>query len=57
VRVIIAATVELTIDTEHPGPYTPEALAGDLEDMAIPALEKAYGHIAAYSVTPVIDLT
>lgn len=56
-RVIIAATVELTIDTEHPRSYTPEALAGDLVDMAIPVLEREYGSITSYSVTPVVDLT
>ncbi|ALY10836.1 hypothetical protein WILDE_52 [Arthrobacter phage Wilde] len=56
-RVIIAATVELTIDTEHPRSYTPEGLAQDLMDIAIPAMEQEYGHITSYSVTPVIDLT
>lgn len=51
-RITVKALVELTVETEHPRSYTPEALAADVGEVAIPYIMSEYGSVVVMTVTP-----
>lgn len=45
--------VEVTVETEYPRSYTPEALAADVREVAQPYIMTEYGNVVVMTVTGV----